>query len=93
MEKTFPKGSVVADCIALSDGTLSTLTGYRNTGDLEILQRKFVDFAIEGMASAPKAYDTWMSAWKWFEKTYVPSNKTAKNMFKWCKDPSKLFPQ
>lgn len=49
---------VIQDCLALSDGTIATLTGLRRYDDIERVQSELVQLALE-MPTAT----SWMEVW------------------------------
>ena len=54
---------VVMDCLALSDGTIATLTGYRRYEDIERVQAELVQLALEMPTAA-----SWMEVWEAYLK-------------------------
>lgn len=64
MERRRQRASdVVMDCLALSDSTIATLTGYRRYDDIERVQSELVQLALE----MPTARD-WMEVWEAYLK-------------------------
>jgi len=59
MERRRQRASdVVMDCLALSDGTIATLTGYNRYEDIDRVQAELVQLALE-MPTAT----SWMEVW------------------------------
>lgn len=59
MERRRQRASdVVMDCLALSDGTIATLTGYNRYEDIDRVQTELVQLALE----MPTA-NSWMEVW------------------------------
>jgi len=54
---------VVMDCLALSDGTIAALTGYRRYEDIDRVQAELVQLALE----MPTA-NNWMEVWEEYLK-------------------------
>ena len=52
------RNDVVMDCLALSDGTIATLTGYNRYEDIDRVQAELVQLALE-MPTAT----SWMEVW------------------------------
>lgn len=52
------RNDVVMDCLALSDGTIATLTGYNRYEDIDRVQAELVQLALE----MPTA-NSWMEVW------------------------------
>ena len=52
------RNDVVMDCLALSDGTIATLTGYNRHEDIDRVQAELVQLALE----MPTA-NSWMEVW------------------------------
>ena len=64
MERRRQRASdVVMDCLALSDGTIATLTGYRRYEDIERVQAELVQLALEMPTAA-----SWMEVWEEYLK-------------------------
>ena len=57
---------VVMDCLALSGGTIATLTGYRRYEDIDRVQAELVQLALE-MPTAT----SWMEVWD----TYIEKRR------------------
>lgn len=57
-------GSVANDARSLSSGTMSDLTGLKNSKEIEKIQNNFVQFAMKNKSK----YRTWHDAWKVFWK-------------------------
>lgn len=57
------RNDVVMDCLALSDGTIATLTGYNRYEDIDRVQAELVQLALE-MPTAT----SWMEVWNEYLK-------------------------
>lgn len=57
------RNDVVMDCLALSDGTIATLTGYNRHEDIDRVQAELVQLALE----MPTAQN-WMEVWNEYLK-------------------------
>jgi len=57
------RNDVVMDCLALSDGTIATLTGYNRYEDIDRVQAELVQLALE-MPTAT----SWMEVWEEYLK-------------------------
>lgn len=57
------RNDVVMDCLALSDGTIATLTGYNRHEDIDRVQAELVQLALE-MPTAT----SWMEVWNEYLK-------------------------
>ena len=57
------RNDVVMDCLALSDGTIATLTGYNRYEDIDRVQAELVQLALE----MPTA-NSWMEVWEAYLK-------------------------
>lgn len=57
------RNDVVMDCLALSDGTIATLTGYNRYEDIDRVQAGLVQLALE----MPTAQN-WMEVWNEYLK-------------------------
>lgn len=57
------RNDVVMDCLALSDGTIATLTGYNRHEDIDRVQAELVQLAL-GMPTA----NSWMEVWNEYLK-------------------------
>lgn len=64
---------VVMDCLALSDGTIATLTGYNRYEDIDRVQAELVQLALE-MPTAT----SWMEVWD----TYIERRSMRYNKYK-----------
>ncbi len=82
--------NTVHDTINLADGTMATLTGYKDFTRLDIMQKKLTQFTIGILASAPNEFTKWQEAWNRFEDVYN-SEKPLK-FADWCEDPKGLKP-
>ena len=52
------RNDVVMDCLALSDGTIATLTGYNRYEDIDRVQAELVQLALE-MPTATSWIEVW----------------------------------
>ena len=57
------RNDVVMDCLALSDGTIATLTGYNRYEDIDRVQAELVQLALEMPTAA-----SWMEVWEEYLK-------------------------
>ena len=64
---------VVMDCLALSGGTIATLTGYNRYEDIDRVQAELVQLALE-MPTAT----SWMEVWD----TYIERKSMRYNKYK-----------
>ena len=79
----------IEEILAISSGTISTLTGYKDYKSIDRIQKKFTQFVIGIIASAPNEFNNWNEAWVRFEKVYNNKNK---KFSEWCENPSTLQP-
>ena len=67
------RNDVVMDCLALSGGTIATLTGYNRYEDIDRVQAELVQLALE-MPTAT----SWMEVWD----TYIERKSMRYNKYK-----------
>ena len=62
--------NILIDCIFLSDGTVSTLTGIRNYQKIDFVQKIFCAF-VKNQINRGIDFKSWMPAWNAFSKTFL----------------------
>jgi hypothetical protein len=80
----------INEILAISSGTISTLTGYKEYIKIDDIQKKFVQFCIGVLDSSPNEFDNWKEAWMRFDKVYNISENS--KFSDWCENPKELKP-
>ena len=62
------------DCLAISSGTLSTLTGYKRYDDLDMVQEDFTEF-VKSLLSQ-RNWKNWQQAWREFDHGQFPKDNS-----------------